>query len=169
MAWALPMELSKPTIQGEKIEAIKLSAAPKATVVAFLSARCPCSASHEVALKTLAEQYAGKGFQFVGIHSNADEDTTLTRAHFAEAKLPFAILEDSSDASLADAFGAIKTPHVFVVSPQGDILYQGGVDNSKSLDRASKHYLKEVLAALDAGKEAPVKLARTLGCAITRP
>src|SRR5690242_3859591 len=52
---------------------IKLSQAKLATVVVFLSAKCPCSADHEPILDSLAQEFKGAGFQFVGIHSNADE------------------------------------------------------------------------------------------------
>jgi hypothetical protein len=138
-------------------------------VVAFGSARCPCSASHELELKALFDKYSSKGFAFVGIHSNFDEKADVTVEHFQDSKLPFPVLEDSDNSSLANEFRAVKTPHVFVVDSKGGFLYEGGIDDSKNHDQATKHYLRDALEALDQGKDPPVKLVRTLGCFIARP
>src|SRR4051794_25064838 len=61
---------------------ISLSNAKRGTVIVFLSAKCPCSASHEPALKTLFENFQTKGFTFVGIHANADESLAVSESHF---------------------------------------------------------------------------------------
>jgi hypothetical protein len=143
------------------------SAKVKATVVVFVSARCPCSASHEPVLKSLADRYGARGFEFVGIHSNTDEPTPEARKHFASSALPFSVFEDT-DARWANDFGALKTPHAYVVSPEGKILFQGGVDDSRTAARASRHYLAEVLGALDQGLPAPIHEVRALGCIIRR-
>jgi hypothetical protein len=64
---------------------IKTSAANKGTVLVFLSAKCPCSASHEEMLNDLAAKY--QDFVFIGIHSNSDEDAAMTKQHFTSAAL----------------------------------------------------------------------------------
>lgn len=144
-----------------------LSQAKLGTVVVFLSAKCPCSASHEVELKSLYEAYSNKGFQFVGVHSNHDENLEFSRAHFKDSSLPFPIVEDVSN-QIADAFGALKTPHVFIIGKNREVLYQGGVDDSNNHANAKTFYLRNTLAALLEGKEAPLKETRTLGCVIQR-
>lgn len=141
---------------------------PKAgTVVVFLSARCPCSASHEAALKKLHEEFKGE-FQFVGIHSNADEDAEVTKSHFSLASLPFPVLMDS-DARFADAMSALKTPHAYILSPKGSILYQGGVDDSADAARSKIPHLRNAILAVREGKTPDPDRVRTLGCVIRRP
>jgi hypothetical protein len=138
----------------------------KATVLIFLSAKCPCSASHESDLAKLVQQYHPLGFQFIGIHSNQDENSVLTKAHFQSAKLPFPVIEDPG-ARLADDFKALKTPHVFIVK-SGEILFQGGVDDSAEASNAKKHYLSDALKQLSEGRAIETSRARALGCAIKR-
>src|SRR5262249_43350944 len=103
--------------------------ASKGTVIVFLSAKCPCSASHEPALAQLARDYQARGFAFVGVHSNADEPQTQAESHFKGIGLPFPVIQDDGQ-RWADAFGALKTPHTYVLGAQGELLYQGGVDET---------------------------------------
>jgi hypothetical protein len=134
-------------------------------VVVFLSARCPCSASHEPVLKSLATQF--KGFAFVGVHANADEPLADAKRHFEAAALPFPIVQDR-EGHLADCYGALKTPHVFVVGKDGSTLFTGGVDDSHLAEQATEPYLKEALAAIEGGKRPPHEKVRSLGCVIKR-
>jgi hypothetical protein len=147
-----------------------LNTPSRATVMVFLSAKCPCSASHETALGALAKEFHPQGIAFVGIHSNRDETEEEGRSYFKQ-RLPFPVFRDGSDPSSApwaESLGALKTPHVFILNPQGEVLYAGGVDDSKDSARAKKHYLREALTAIAAGNPPPQKQTRTLGCAIRR-
>ncbi len=135
-------------------------------VFVFLSARCPCSASHEGKLRQLAAEFAPRGFAFVGIHANADETRAEARKHFEESRLGFPVVRD--DGKLADALGALKTPHVFVISKERNLLYAGGVDDSKDAARAKKEFLRDALIQITAGEVPQVRETRTLGCMIKR-
>ncbi|MBU6376777.1 MAG: redoxin family protein [Bdellovibrionales bacterium] len=146
---------------------IERTSTDKALVLAFVSSRCPCSASHENELKRLAEAYSQKGFRFVGIHSNQNENPDEARVHFRASKLGFPIIRDTG-AQIANQLGAIKTPHVYVIHPDGRILYQGGVDDSQIQQTASKHYLANALAQLTAGQDPEPSKTRALGCVISR-
>jgi len=148
-------------------EEISLSPSPsiKGTVVLFLSAKCPCSKSHEAGLAVLAKKHPS--FQFVGVHSNADEPEIFARKHFEESSLPFPILQDEK-AVLADSFRAFKTPHAFIVGPRGECWFDGGVDNSKEAPEADEFYLASALERLESGQEPKNKKVRTLGCIIKR-
>lgn len=135
------------------------------TVVVFLSAKCPCSKGHEDRLKALAGAFPQ--FQFVGIHSNVDEPMELVSSHFKQARFPFPVIEDPKQI-LADRFGALKTPHVFILSPKGDIVFEGGIDNSKLSIHADKHYLQHALERLSVGQLPETKVVKALGCMIKR-
>jgi len=137
----------------------------KGRVVLFLSAKCPCSKSHEATLGLLAQKHSS--FQFVGIHSNADESVTLAKSHFSRSPISFPILQDS-DGKLADSFRAFKTPHAFILGPRGECWFEGGVDNSKEAPKADEFYLASALERLENGLEPIDKKARTLGCIIKR-
>lgn len=144
---------------------VSFTKGPKATVIVFLSAKCPCSASHEEMLKEYSKNHPS--IQFVGIHSNADETAEETQKHFQTSQLPFPVLADRGS-HWANHWGALKTPHVFVVSKEGTILYQGGVTDSHVGPSAKKHFLKEVLEDLENNRPSRHKEGRALGCYIAR-
>ncbi len=172
-AQAVPKAISGPSVLEQSVKGdlrateVLIKSGQRGTVVVFLSARCPCSASHEVALKRYFQEFSTKGFQFVGVHSNKDESRELTASHFEQSKLPFPVIEDQ-DQKLANALGAYKTPHAFVLNPDGGIEYQGGVDDSANHANSTRHYLKDALTALAEGKIPQIREARSLGCVIKR-
>jgi len=153
-------------LSSQKVD-FQLNGTFKASVMVFVSARCPCSASHEIALSELFNTFSKQGFQFIGIHSNTDESIEITKSHFEKSAIPFSVIQDDR-AKIADDWGALKTPHVFVVSPHGEILYQGGVDDSHSYRDSKKAYLREALLAIQEGKKPEIALTRSLGCVIKR-
>jgi peroxiredoxin len=137
----------------------------QAVVVIFLSSKCPCSDSHIAELQDLSRDFSD--FEFVGIHSNVDEDLEFSKNYFEQKKLPFVVLQDRS-AQLADRFKAFKTPHAFVLGSEGQILYQGGVTNSAQFSRANRKFLREALEDIRAHKAVRTPEGRTLGCVIAR-
>ncbi|MNJ94872.1 Redoxin [compost metagenome] len=141
------------------------TAEKKHIVVVFLSANCPCSASHEELLTNLSTDFPS--FQFIAVHSNADEDMKTTQEHFKSGTVKFPLIQDIKS-TLANRFGALKTPHAYVLDSDGKLLYQGGVTDSHVGPTAKKQYLKEILTDISQGKAPRVKETRSLGCYIQR-
>lgn len=137
----------------------------KGLIVVFLSAKCPCSNSHLVELNSLASTYSD--FNFVGVHSNVDEDKSTSMPYFKNANLPFPIINDHSN-RLANQFKALKTPHSFLLLPNGSIAFQGGVSNSADFEFSEKKFLRDAIDDLSQNRKIRVSEARTLGCVITR-
>jgi thioredoxin-related protein len=160
---------SKSTVSGINILTDKVTtisaAGKKALVVVFLSAKCPCSASHIEELKSLSHDYPE--FNFVGVHSNVDEGVDFSKVYFAKEVLPFTVIQDVN-AVIADQFQAFKTPHAFVVDADGKILYQGGVSSSKNFAQAENKFLRDALQHLHLGQAVAKPEGRTLGCSIAR-
>jgi hypothetical protein len=134
-------------------------------VVIFLSAKCPCSNSHNIEIRDLAQTY--KEFSFVAIHSNTDEGKDLSQPYFEKAAFPFPVIEDDKS-KLADHLQASKTPHAYIFASNGEALYEGGVSNSKDCAKADRKFLREALEDLHAGRAVRTREGRTLGCAISR-
>jgi thiol-disulfide isomerase/thioredoxin len=135
----------------------------KATVVVFLSSLCPCSRSHEPSLKKLAEDFAD--FQFLGVHSNKEEEGA--REHFLKAGFRFPLIQDDAF-KFANALGALKTPHAFVIGPENQCWFNGGIDSSQASLPESQPHLRNALIAIRKGEEPAEKVVRTLGCVIRR-
>ncbi len=143
----------------------KIIGGAKGTVVVFLSARCPCSDSHIPILKELAKDFPE--FSYVAIHANANEPKDEAKKYFEGKALPFPVIEDSTQ-DLANDFKALKTPHAFVFSPQGQVLYRGGVTDSAHAPSSTQSYLREALKDISENRPVKVALGRALGCYITR-
>lgn len=137
----------------------------KASVVVFLSAKCPCSNSHVETLNSLTKQYPD--FQFIGVHSNFNETLDESKKYFTSMKLAFPVLQDEKT-KIADQLKALKTPHSYVISTKGEILYQGGVSDSANALSSERKYLAEALEDVSKGIEVRTKKVRSLGCAIQR-
>lgn len=137
----------------------------KGTVIVFLSAKCPCSKSHEPVVEKLSKEFSD--FQFVAIHSNQDESVEFAKRHFVESGLSIPVIQDVG-ANLANELKAFKTPHAFVVGPQGQCWFNGGIDDTRKADRATQEYLRKALLELQKGKDPEEKVVRTLGCVIKR-
>ena len=70
---------------------------------------------------------------------------------------------------VARAYGATRTPHVFILSmDEGDLIvkYIGAIDNSKSAAEASEKYVEDALNALLSGNDPAVNYTRAVGCTI---
>lgn len=68
------------------------------------------------------------------------------------------------------AYGARTTPHMYIVDPQGKLVYAGGIDSiaSSSPDDIKKavNYVKQALAEATAGKPISQAATRPYGCSI---
>ena len=134
-------------------------------MIVFLSAKCPCSNSHIEEIKNLSKEYPK--YQFIGIHSNADENFPESQSYFKSLDLPFPVIEDEHS-KLAVEFKALKTPHAFLISKTGETLYKGGVSSSRDFSASDRKYLREALIDSKAGKKVSTPEGRTLGCVIER-
>lgn len=152
-------------VLNNKFVHLDTKSANKGTVVIFMSAKCPCSASHESLLKDMSAQF--KDFNFIAVHSNSDENSEMTKEHFRAAALPFPVIQDSKS-RIANELGALKTPHAFILNPAGEVIYQGGVTDSHVGPSAKKQFLKDALEDVQAGKPVRMKEGRALGCFIQR-
>lgn len=135
----------------------------KITVVVFLSSVCPCSGSHIELLRKMNKEY--KDVQFVAVHSNFYEDLNKAQYYFAKSKLGFPIILDGST-KLAKSFGAISTPHVFVLNQKGKIQYSGAVTSSNNALKAEENYLAATINNIKAGQKVSKKFRKPFGCKI---
>ena len=137
----------------------------KGVVVLFLSSSCPCSNSHIPHLIKLSEDFPQ--FQFVGIHSNKNESQTDAELYFKSKNLPFPVLRDNN-LEWANRLGALRTPHAYLISSEGEVLYQGGVTSSGEAEKADSFYLKVTLKKYLLGEKIEQSKSRVLGCQIAR-
>lgn len=75
-----------------------------------------------------------------------------------------------ADGNIGKLYNAKTTPHMFVINPEGVLVYKGGIDSIKTADPAdiskATPYVKEALEALAAGKKIPNPSTAPYGCSI---
>lgn len=70
---------------------------------------------------------------------------------------------------LADAFGALTTPHVFLFDSNMKLIYKGAIDDSvDSSEDVEQPYLKDAIKAYKAGEKIDPNSTKQLGCSIKR-
>jgi peroxiredoxin len=82
-----------------------------------------------------------------------------------ERGLPFPYLHDESQ-EVATAYGAERTPEVFVFDADLRLRYHGAPDDNYDETLAEVPYLRNALGAVLAGKEPPVAETPPVGCTI---
>jgi thioredoxin-related protein len=73
------------------------------------------------------------------------------------------------NSELADAFGATRTPEVFLFDKAGKLVYHGAIDDNPSdAGSVSRKHLMVAMDEMLEGKEVSQKKSRSVGCGIKR-
>lgn len=138
----------------------------KLSVVVFTCNGCPYARAFEPRIIELAKQYQSKGVAFYAINPNDDARYPVeTMAEMSKHPYPFPYLKDG-DSSIARAYGARVTPHVFVVDKSGTVRYRGYVDDSAKPEERRTTGLTNALDELLDGKPVANNATRAFGCSI---
>ena len=155
------------TSTGKLVSLESLAASKKATVLMFVSTRCPVSNAYNSRMAALAKKYTTLGVAFAGIDANTTEPTTEIADFVKQQHFLFPILKDADD-KVADAYAAHVTPETFVVDKQGVLVYHGRIDNDMDPANVKTHELSAALDAVLAGKAVTRPEAKAFGCSIKR-
>ncbi|MDP9191714.1 MAG: thioredoxin family protein [Acidobacteriota bacterium] len=136
-------------------------------VVIFTCNECPYAKAFEPRIIEIAQKYGHKGATFYAINPNdiGKESPANMKARALEREFPFPYLKDS-DSSIARAYGARVTPHVYVVDGTGIVRYRGYVDDSAKVAERKTTGLTDALNALLDGREVANADTRAFGCTI---
>lgn len=141
----------------------------KYVILEWTNPGCPFVKRHYGSqnMQNVIKTATGKGAVWLTVatgHGKADWAKRLADTGAA----PTAVLPDL-DGSVAKAFGAKTTPHMFVIGPDGKVIYDGAFDDNNEDVKAAKNY---VLAALDealAGKPVTTGSTKPYGCNVKYP
>jgi hypothetical protein len=141
-------------------------------VLFFLTTDCPLCNAYVPELNRIAQAYTPRGVAFYGVQGDATVPAAEVRRHVKEYAYAFPYLFDQEE-SLATVTGAATTPEAAVLSPAGQLLYLGRIDNrledwGKQRVQVTEFDLRDTLDAILNGKPAPHARTKVLGCAITR-
>jgi len=144
-------------------------------VVVFLGTECPMAKLYAARLGEMAKSYKATKVGFIGIDSNQQDSLQELSAFGTRHKLKFPLLKDLNN-TVADQFGAIRTPEAFVLDKNRVVRYWGRIDDQYGFadglgyqrPEPSRSDLKEAIDELLAGKEVSVPTTDALGCHIGR-
>jgi peroxiredoxin len=138
----------------------------KIIIINFWSAECPHSERTDHYIVSLLESWNGE-VELFSIAANRNESLELLELVAVTRGLPRILVD--AEGQVADLYGAITTPHVFILDREGILRYQGAVDNITFRKRESTHFfLQEAVEALLAGRLPQPAETPAYGCAIVR-
>lgn len=149
----------------------------KWVVLEWTNNDCPFVKKHYGSgnMQKLQKAYTGKGVTWLSVISSAPgqqgfadgaKANSLTQERGAA---PTAVLLDPQG-KLGHLYGAKTTPHIYVIDPQGRLVYNGAIDDKPSTDAAdiagAKNYLASALDQAMAGKPVTVASSQPYGCSV---
>jgi peroxiredoxin len=149
----------------------------KYVVLEWHNQGCPYTKKHYESgnMQKLQKLWTAKGVVWFTVISSApgeqgyvdaaQENEYVKRMNAA----PTAVLLDPSG-NLGHLYGAKTTPHMFVINPQGQVIYEGAIDDKSTSDAAdisgATNYVTAALEESMAGKQVAVATSRPYGCSV---
>jgi peroxiredoxin len=180
LARALPPGSTAPDFKGTDSNGVQHNLGEyrgKFVVLEWANRGCPYEQKHYKSgnMESLQKQWTDKGVVWLSILSDgpgqqgyvtpAQENDYLKTMHAS----PTAALLDPTGA-IGHLYDARTTPHIFVIDPNGKLIYQGALDDKPTPDPASlktaDNYLNDALNAAMAGKPVAVAVTKPYGCAV---
>lgn len=138
---------------------------------------CPYVRKHydAGAMQALQRETTADGIVWLQVISSAPGEQGHLEAAGARARVqtdnaaPTATLLDASGV-MGRAYGARTTPHMFIISADGVVLYQGAIDDRPSARpstlEGATNYVRAALADIGAGRSVQTPETTPYGCAV---
>ena len=151
--------------------------AGKFVVLEWTNPGCPFVQKHYNSGNMPATQKAAtaKGVVWLSINSTERASSDYLQPAALDSWLkerkagPTATLMDP-DGTIGQAYGARTTPHMFIIDPQGVLVYAGGIDSIASARqediKSATNYVNQALGEAFGGKAISAATTRAYGCSI---
>lgn len=149
----------------------------KHVVLEWTNPGCPFVVKHYGSqnMQGLQKEFTAKNVVWLSISSTAKghydylEPTALAAKYKDWGSAQSAMLMDDAG-TVGTAYGARTTPHMFVIAPDGKLVYAGGIDDKRSADPAdvktAKNHVRAALGESMAGKVVSTPTAAPYGCSV---
>jgi peroxiredoxin len=143
----------------------------KYLVIFFTCNHCPYVIGSDELTRATVEKFSKKGVGFAGINSNSEntypEDSYSNMVErMKKNKFPWIYLYDKPQ-KVAEAYGALRTPHFYVFNEERKLVYTGrGVDNPRDTSKMTVNNLDLALEELTSGRPVSVPVTNPIGCNI---
>lgn len=149
----------------------------KYVVLEWINFDCPFVKKHYNSknMQKLQKEFTDQDVVWLLICSSAegkqghfDNDEINKRLGEAGANATAYLVDE--DGTVGKKYGAKTTPHMFIINPEGNLIYAGAIDDKPStkvedIDGAV-NYVREALNSAFGGKEVEVKTSAAYGCSV---
>ncbi|MFP4544543.1 MAG: thioredoxin family protein [Bacteroidota bacterium] len=149
----------------------------KYVVLEWVNFDCPFVKKHYDTdnMQNLQHKYTYKDVVWLMINSSANgkqgnfsPDEINKRMKDLEVKATAYLIDESG--KTGRLYGAKTTPHMFIIDPDGKLIYAGGIDDKASTDDAdvkgATNYVDAALQDAMNGRTVSVKTAKPYGCSV---
>ena len=149
----------------------------KYVVLEWHNQGCPYTRKHYVSgnMQNLQKEWTAKGVVWFTVISSAPGmqgyvTPPQENAYLAQMKAaPTAVLLDP-EGKVGHLYNAKTTPQMFVINPEGNLIYAGAIDDKATSDpediRGADNYVSDALTAAMAGKPIAASYTRSYGCSV---
>jgi len=146
----------------------------KGYIVVFTCNHCPYAKAYEGRIEELNKIYAPKGYPVIAINPNdpvayPEDSYENMKKNATEKHFTFPYLLDETQ-NIAKAYGALKTPHVYILKKVNNELivkYVGAIDdNTENPKEVKKKYAENALNELLQDKTVKEPETKAIGCGI---
>jgi peroxiredoxin len=149
----------------------------KYVVLEWFNPDCPFVKKHYGSgnMQKLQQEFTGKGVVWLTIDSSAPGLEGNLTADQANAKMTDWKTKQTAfvldpDGKAGRTYGAKNTPHMFVINPEGKIVYEGAIDSKATPNPAdianSTNYVKVALEESLGGKTVSNAMTKPYGCSV---
>lgn len=143
----------------------------KGYVIVFTCNHCPFAVMYEDRLIELQNKYGKQGYPVIAINPNnpdikpADSFEAM-KVRAKEKGFNFDYLVDEKQV-VYPAYGATKTPHVYLLDQNFVVQYIGAIDDSaRDASAVTEKYLENAIEALKKGEKPDPDYTKAIGCSI---
>ncbi len=142
-------------------------------VLEWFNPDCPFIKKHHANHQTMNETFAAvkdSNVVWLAINSGAKgkQGNGLERNQKAvqEYEMPFPVLIDE-DGEVGRAYGAKTTPHMFIITSDGLVAYNGAIDDDRSAGKPGKtNFVAVALKEIGSGKKVSTAATQPYGCSV---
>jgi peroxiredoxin len=150
-------------------------------VIVFTACHCPTAQAYEDRMIQLVKDYQDTGVLLVAISSNNPDAVCLEELGYSDLSdsfedmkfrakdkgYNFVFLYDGDKQEMAQAYGPVATPHVFIFDQDRKLRYSGRIDDMENpYQKPTVTDTRNAIDALLAGKPVPVEKTNVFGCSI---
>lgn len=149
----------------------------KYIVLEWFNYDCPFVVKHYGCgnMQNLQKEYMAKDVVWLSINSSAEGkeghySAEQTNQMASERNVASTAILSDSNGEVGNLYGAQTTPHMYIINPDGILIYQGAIDDKPSADAAdiatSKNYVKAALDEAMNGQAVTDSATKSYGCSV---